>query len=474
MIRKTASFVCALSLVACRGSSDREAIAPSLEAASAPAEERVPRLVPRPGADLDGPIPVPPRAPVRSASARPASTLDLGSDRAALAVSVPTPPRGGAVAFAFADDQAGWVAHIPDSRQLPALAYGEDKIYVSGGFDSVNFYALSATTGQFEWAARNLQDNGPTAAVFDDGRVIFNTESCTLFALDASTGKRLWHKYLGDPTLAQIAVADGLVFAAHPSDDGNRLSAFKVQSGARVWSRTISGDLLAAPVVHGDSVYVTSIHGRVYRFERSRGKRVWARSMRATTAPWLVGDELFVSRRNGSKEQQVVVSTETGKILREHHEKAGRHIHDVPRNLSDWRKVWAFEGSRPVVDRGVRYVAMGGEVRATDARSGEALWIRRYAKASAKRSVGSVALAGPQVVIATRTGQIYGLDVDTGYTLWAYDLGHKVVAEPIVARGWVYAATKDGLVIALHVGDTTLDGWHMFGGNPAHNGPVGS
>ena len=45
-------------------------------------------------------------------------------------------------------------------------------------------------------------------------------------------------------------------------------------------------------------------------------------------------------------------------------------------------------------------------------------------------------------------------------------------AEPIVARGWVYAATDDGYVVALNVADPTLDGWHMFGGDAAHDGLV--
>jgi len=75
--------------------------------------------------------------------------------------------------------------------------------------------------------------------------------------------------------------------------------------------------------------------------------------------------------------------------------------------------VWAFEGSRPVVDRGVRYVAMGGEVQASDARTGELLWQRRDPGASDRRSVGSVALAGSEIVLATRDGKLFGLDVDT-------------------------------------------------------------
>lgn len=463
------AFRALLSLLLVAGCGSRsEAPAPAAEPVAA-AEDVGPS--PQPGADLDGPIPLPTRT-ARRAGPGNATPLELGTDRIAEPVAVPQPPRGGAVTFAFADGKRGWVARTPEGLQLPAAAYGDGRVYISGGFDSVSFYALNAETGSFEWATTNLEDNGPTAAVYDDGRVIFNTESCTLFALDAATGKRLWLKYLGDPTLAQIAVADGLVFSAHPSDDGPRLSAYRVKSGARVWSRRVSAELLAAPIVHGDSVYASTLTGMTYRFESARGKRVWAKRLRATTAPWLVGDELFVSRRHGREEQQVVVSAATGDVVREHHAVDGAHLRDLPVNLDSWPKVWQFEGSRPVVAGGVRYVAMGGELHASDARTGESLWVRRVSDGKATRALGSVALAGPQVVVSSRDGKVFGLDVDTGYTLWAYDLGKEVLAEPIVARGWVYATTRDGYVVALEVGDRTLDGWHMFGGNAHHNGPV--
>jgi Ca-activated chloride channel family protein len=466
IMRALALTSLSLLLAACGGRS--QDAAPVAEAPPAPIE---PGLMPQPGADLDGPIPL----PVRTAHADRTGNgtpLDLGYDRVAERVAVPKPPRGGAVTFAFADDKRGWVARVPEGLQLPAVAYGDGRVYVSGGFDSVSFYAVNAETGAFEWATTNLEDNGPTAPVFDDGRVIFNTESCTLFALDAVTGKRLWFKYLGDPTLSQTAVADGLVYAAHPSDDGPRLSAFKVKNGARAWSRRVSAELLAAPVVHGDSVYVATLTGMSYRFERKQGKRVWARRLRATTAPWMVGDEMFVSRKHGKTEQQIVVATATGEVLREHHAIDARHLGDLPHDLESWPKVWQFEGSRPVVSGGVRYVAMGGELRASDARTGKPLWVRRVSDGQGKRALGSVALAGPQVVVSSRDGKLFGLDVDTGYTLWAHDIGKDVMAEPVVANGWVYAATKDGYVVALEVGDRSLDGWHMFGGNPHHNGPV--
>lgn len=224
-------------------------------------------------------------------------------------------------------------------------------------------------------------------------------------------------------------------------------------------------------------IYATNLQGVVFRFARRTGKLAWARALDATTAPWITDNELFVTCQVGRHEQQIVVAADTGKLLRAHDRSSGRHAGDVPGGagaLGDGGKqVWAFEGSRPVVDRGVRYVAMGGEIRASDAATGELLWQRRYAGASAdRRSVGSVALAGSEVVIATRDGELFGLDVDTGYTLWSYAIGHRVIAEPVIARGWVYASTEDGYVVALQVGDRTLDGWHMFGGNPRHDGPV--
>lgn len=465
----TAAASCAV--IGCGSREDARPSTPEPAPVAVAPEPAGPR--PQPGIDLEGPIPAPERGgPIaRGASKVPEELL---ADRAIVKVSVPRPPRGGSVGFELDGDRRGWIASVPDGQQVPAVAYGGGKIYASGGFGSVSFYALAADTGRIEWATTNLEDNGPTAAIFEDDRVIFNTESCTLFALDARTGKRLWFRWLGDPTLAQTAVAGGLVFAAHPAEKGQMLSAYRVKDGAPVWSHWIGSEVLAAPVVSGDAVYVATIEGWTFRFARADGRLRWMKPLRATTAPWIAGDELYVTRRGagGAKEQQIVVEAETGKVLREHAVSRGAYAWDVPADTSDWQRVWAFEGSRPVVDRGVRYVAMGGEIHATDARTGEALWHRRYPGKADQRALSSVAVAGSNIVFATRDGKLFGLDIDTGYTLWSYDLGMRVIAEPIIAKGWVYASTEDGHIVALNIADPTLDGWHMFGGNPHHNGLV--
>jgi Ca-activated chloride channel family protein len=456
----------AFALGSCRASSR----APSSSPASAPASESA-RARPSPGAELDGPPPPPTRTP--SHRARAAAPLDFGRDRPAVAIAVPQPPEGGAAAFQFADERRGWVMRVPGgSRQLPAVAYGDGRVYVSAGFESYELYALDAEDGHVVWAATQLEDNGPTAPTYEDGHVIFNTESCTLFCLDAKTGRKLWHKNLGDPTLSQPAVADGLVFAAHPAAEGPAFSAYRVKNGDEVWTRTVGGELLAAPVIDGDSIYVATIEGRLFRFVRKSGQKLWARDVGATTAPWIAGGEVFVSRRVHGREAPAVLAADSGRLLRVQTTVDAPYLGDVPASLENWKKVWAFEGSRPVVMGGVRYAAMGGDLEASDPATGERLWLRHFAAGVNARSLGTPALAGAALVVSSRAGDVFGVDVDTGYTLFAYQLGHRVTAEPIVARGWIYTATTDGRVVALNVADPTLDGWHMFGGNAKHNGAV--
>ena len=424
---------------------------------------------PKPGVDLDGPV-APPKKTARTAPAGGATPLDLGKDRPVAKITLPTPPRGAAAAFSFGDDRQGWVARVPETLQLPSPAYGDGRIFVSGGFESTSMYALDAQDGHMLWASQALEDNGPTAPSFQDGHLIFNTESCTLFVMDATTGKKLWFKFLGDPTVSQPSYANGLVFASHPANGGQQISAYKLQNGDEVWSHDIGSELVSAPVVHGDSLYFSTIGGRTYRLLQKGGKEMWSKTLHATSAPWIDGDELYFSRREKDSEVQVVASAETGAILREHRKVEGKWLDDVPADMGDWKKVWAFEGSRPAIVGGVRYEAMGGVLQASDPKTGEAYWTRRFAAGEKARSLGTVAIAGPQVVVATRSGDIYGLDIDTGYTLWAYGLGKKIIAEPVVAKGWVYATTADGEVIALHVGDSSLDGWHMWGGTAQHDG----
>jgi Ca-activated chloride channel family protein len=467
-------LACALSfgIIACGG---HESTSPKQLAETPQSQALVDTILkPVPGAKLSGPVAKPVKQKSKPQSPPP---LEFGADRPVVKIDAPKPPKGGAVSFTFGDQKRGWIASIPEGIQVPAVAYGDGRVYVSGGFESYSFYALDAEDGHIDWATKNLEDDGPTSPIYYDDRVIFNTESCTLFVVDAVSGQRLWYRFLGDPTLAQVAASDGLIIASHPGDSGYpEVSAYKIENGNQAWTKQVDGEILATPVIDGDTVYFSTITGKLYALELKTGKKLWSEQINATTAPWVEGEELHVTHKEKAEkgkepqESMVVLSAKDGSLLRTHTTVNAKYVSDVPRNLNDWKKVWVFEGSRPVVADGVRYAAMGNIIEASDPQSGETFWTRKLNSDEKGRLLSSVAVAGPEVVFSTRTGQLFGLDVDTGYTLFSYDLGKKVAAEPVIANGWIYAATTDGYVMALQVGDTTLDGWHMFGGNPQHNG----
>src|SRR5215213_4815580 len=135
------------------------------------------------------------------------------------AVKVPLPPGMKDLqpaAFKTTDGKEGWVVRVPGGRPLATPAYSNGTLFVGGGYGSHEFYAFDAKTGRMVWKV-NAGDDGPTAAVVEDGLVAFNTESCTLVVVDEKTGKLVWQEWLGDPLMSQPAVSKGKLFMAYPA-----------------------------------------------------------------------------------------------------------------------------------------------------------------------------------------------------------------------------------------------------------------
>ena len=120
---------------------------------------------------------------------------------------------------------AGWRVRVPGDRGIPTPAVSGGRVFVGGGFGSYDFYAFDQESGELEWH-RRTKDDGPTAAVVADGFVVFNTESCTLEVVRASDGDVLGERWLGDPLLAQPAVAGGRVFMVYPRNGRHWIGAF--------------------------------------------------------------------------------------------------------------------------------------------------------------------------------------------------------------------------------------------------------
>jgi Ca-activated chloride channel family protein len=202
--------------------------------------------------------------------------------------------------FDTPDGRSGWAVRFPSGRPLATPAYGDGRLFVGGGFGSHEFYALDAKTGAPAWQVRT-NDDGPTAAVFEDGCVAFNTESCTVYVCDAATGGVVWSEWLGDPLLSQPAVGDGRLYIAYPARGRHgathRLLCAELRTGRHLWEQEVTGDVITAPVVAGDRVYLSCFDGTSFCLSCRDGSVTYRRRDGATSAPFIVGDDVFHSRR---------------------------------------------------------------------------------------------------------------------------------------------------------------------------------
>ncbi len=420
----------------------------------------------------------------------------LGSRMQVREIRVPSPPRGATSRFNFDGGKRGWVTALPSEQLLATPAFTGGKVYLGGGFASHRFFAFDAYNGEMQWTV-GAPDGGPTAAIVYKDRVIFNTESCTIFVADAETGELLWKRWLGDPLMSQAAAAEDLVMSAYPKDGSHEFGAFRIADGEPVWSIDIPADVIQAPQVYGNDVFFTTMDGTAHRVRVRDGHVLWQKDVGASSAVWVDGESVLLSTRvdRGGRphEQPVVLDIRSGRITNRGEIALAPYLGGGSRDrqmtqtqMGAWGGVphgehlgltnvaagWAFQGSTPAVADGRAYFAVAGEIRARDIATGDDVWTRSYGAAEGAQAISPPAVVGSQLFFGTLEGQVYAADIDTGMIQWAYDIGEPVVFQPIVAQGWLYVATGRGNLIGLEIGDHMVDGWHMWGGNAQHAGLV--
>ena len=415
----------------------------------------------------------------------------------------------------------GFTIDFGKVHPIATPAYNAGMLFTGGGFGSKDFYAFDAQTGKYIWGV-GLDDDGPSSVVAVDGKVIFNTESCTLFVLDAKTGKQIWSLWLGDPLAAAPMVANNRVFTTYPArhqpgkrhpDATHVMAAFDLNSGKILWQKWVDADAISAPIADDDDVYITTFAGTVYRFEQKTGNILSASKSRATSAPTLVGDSMYVSKRSdiGGQKPQEALSTRSKHNLgneKVYASKQARYLDAEVQARSNLKNkstsldagngfsggapaassaekalntvgqnnvssMQAYQGSRILNLKGLNIAVMGDEVVATDAKTEKTKWKSQLKGDLAKTGgfLGAPAVAvGDHLIIATYSGNVLKLNAKTGEIIQTWQTGHPIRYQPIVMHGRIYVGTQDGKLVSIATQDNTLTGWAMWGANAGHTG----
>jgi outer membrane protein assembly factor BamB len=207
------------------------------------------------------------------------------------------------------------------------------------------------------------------------------------------------------------------------------MGCFDLYTGKILWQKWIDGDAISAPVVVGPEVYITTFSGTLYTFNIKDGTIGSAVKARATSAPTIIDDYIYYSKRTDERQGNVKQSIATSKKDRLNrvatfHEKkadyldekiqkeseldkrsksldAGNGFSTTPQ-ASGYQKAYknvgqgsvsrmqSFQGSRILHYQKKNYSTMGDELICIDPKSGKIIWENKF-KGDTKKSGGFLA-----------------------------------------------------------------------------------
>lgn len=453
------------------------------------------------------------------------------------------------VSFRTPDGRTGWSMRISSDRPIATPAYADGLIFLGGGYGSHEFYAFNADTGKLAWQIKT-SDDGPTAAVVEDGCVAFNTESCTVVVADAKTGRLLWQEWLGDPLMSQPAISKGRLYMAYPSgqrgstsiiqavplsnhlppslknlngansshndaprhlDTGFKMLCADLRTGNHIWTQSISADVLSAPIIERDRIYMTCFDGTSFCLNADTGAIIWQKQNSGTSAPVVANGQVVISQKsqvNGkdyegmarfgagkgeAKDNTSLTSAAApyfknghGVALNSQMQKsldssvgfgAGAPAAAAPEKMANVGVTsvaggWAYQGSKTAYSRGRLMNAQGSTLNSLTEKEGRVVW---KAEASGRNMSYDAQIFSPPALgienmyLCTTQGNILAVNQQSGQVAFQYSTGLPMAFQPALANGNIYIGTANGMLICLKTGQHDADGWYAWGGNAQHN-----
>lgn len=343
-----------------------------------------------------------------------------------------------------------------------------NKLYTQQGYYSPNYYCLSAATGQFVWGVE-LGEAGISPVVHQSGVLLLNTESCTLYAIDATSGELLWSKWLAGYLYTTPSADDYNVYVVYENGGRNPLrpnedrvlASFNLRTGAVNWMSWIDNEAIACPVIAGDEVHVSSLSGQYYVYDKKTGtRREAAASIKAVSSPTVTATEIFVTATVNGTEKLIVLDRTTLKKTREYSTKLNPALVTVQSGLQEKMN---FNGAHPIVYKNEIVILLEKDrVSAFDAKSEKMLWQKELTTTNNQAPI----IADGNVVVAGTNGKLMAYDLRTGSETVIVDTQGIIDGQPVVRNGLIYVAAGGILKIIRSVKKIE---WTQWNKDPSHN-----
>ncbi|MFN8396076.1 MAG: PQQ-binding-like beta-propeller repeat protein [Bacteroidia bacterium] len=395
----------------------------------------------------------------------------------------------------------------------------KDNLYVPGGFDQEAFSSVRLKDGKVNWTVK-LDDNGPSNALVTEESVIFNTESCTVYALNRESGELQWAYYVGYLLLNQPSTDGKLIYVSYPQtgewpknkrkpkfkhlEASHVLLALDARNGKVRWRRWLDEEVMGTPVVVGKDLYLTTFAGTVYRIDKADGGIQAASPILATSLPSVVNHRVVVTRRinanHNAQEAIVELDAQSLQLKRTFIKQDAPYLIDNaaqatasesdttgllgfimesapkgaknPTGLQGWSARQHFLGSSVCTDGKLGFSSMGNKLVCLDLKTGKLLWekpLKGKTSQYGKHGGTMPILAGPYVALSSTSGQVMLIDKASGNVVKNYDLKTEVRDPLLACQGLLIAATASGDIHCIDTQMQAVDGWMSLLRNNTRN-----
>jgi outer membrane protein assembly factor BamB len=288
-------------------------------------------------------------------------------------------------------------------------------------------------------------------AIFDN-KVFAASRDGEVAAFDLSSGSKLWSIDLRDGDNAPMfgglshwwngrsakiggAVTVGFDKVLIGTEDGEVL-ALNPQTGEKIWSVNIGGEVLASPVAAEGLVLVSTGGGRIFALQPDTGEQRW---MHETENGLLTLRGISqVAGANGG----VIFGTGNGKVgalISDKGVPAWEEQIAVAKGATDLARIIDVDATPIVQDGKIFAIAYNGQLVALDLRTGRELWKREYA------SFRDMAYEDNVLYVVDSVGKMYAIDARSGLESWAQlVLNRHFVTAPTVYKKYLVVGDAAG------------------------------
>ena len=261
--------------------------------------------------------------------------------------------------------------------------------------------------------------------VLERGRLFLGTNHGLVLAIEAETGRVLWHRQFTGCVAASPAVGNGVLYLGFmdpPPCSGTApsfLAALNARTGRTLW-RFPAGVVETSPLLADGLVYFGSWDHRVYAVDARTGRLAWS---------FVTGDR--VKGGVAFARETIFAGSYDGRL----------YALDAKSGRLRWAAGDGGLGglyATPSVAKGRVFVgSANGRLYAFATSTGRLLWSRR----TGSFVYSPAALSGGAAYIGSYDHRLYALSQATGAIRWTFDAGAPISGAPTVLGGLVYFST---------------------------------